>query len=132
VYIRPETVLEEGAKVGCFIDLKKARIGKNTSISHLAYVGDADVGENVNVGCGAITVNYNGQAKHKTVIEDNTFIGCNTNLVAPVTVKKGAYIATGSTITEDVPEDTLAIARERQTNKIDYVPKLMSRLSKEE
>lgn len=131
VYMRPETILEEQAKVGCFIDLKKAKIGKRTSISHLAYVGDADVGENVNIGCGAITVNYNGRTKHKTIIGDNTFIGCNANLVAPVTVKKGAYVATGSTITEDVPEDSLAIARERQTTKIDYVPKLMSRLSKE-
>lgn len=130
-YLRPNTVVEEEAKIGCFIDLKNARIGRKTSISHLAYVGDADVGENVNIGCGAITVNYDGKNKHKTVIEDNTFIGCNANLVAPVTVKKGAYVATGSTITESVPENTLAIARERQINKLNYVPKLMSRLKKD-
>lgn len=130
-YIRPNTVIENEGKIGCFIDLKNARIGKQSVISHLAYVGDADVGENVNIGCGAITVNYNGKTKHKTVIEDNTFVGCNSNLVAPVTIKKGAYIATGSTITEDVPSDSLAIARERQTTKVNYVPKLMSRLSKE-
>ncbi|TCS94298.1 bifunctional UDP-N-acetylglucosamine diphosphorylase/glucosamine-1-phosphate N-acetyltransferase GlmU [Hazenella coriacea] len=127
VYIRPHTHLSEQVKIGCFIDLKKADIGKGSKVSHLAYVGDAEVGEHVNIGCGAVTVNYDGKNKHKTVIEDHAFVGCNVNLVAPVKVEKSAYIATGSTITDDVPADAFAIARERQTTKPDYVPKLMAK-----
>ncbi len=93
-------------------------------MSHLGYVGDADVGEGVNIGCGAVTVNYDGVKKHRTVIGDGAFIGCNVNLVAPVTVEKGAYVAAGSTITDDVPEDALAIAREWQVNKPGYAKRL--------
>lgn len=130
VTIRPGTEIGEQVKIGCFIDIKKAKIGKNTKVSHLAYVGDADIGENVNIGCGVVTVNYNGKTKHQTTIEDNVFVGCNVNLVAPIRVGKGAYLASGSTLTEDVPENALAIARERQTTKLEYVPKLMSKLSK--
>ncbi|PTM54823.1 bifunctional UDP-N-acetylglucosamine pyrophosphorylase/glucosamine-1-phosphate N-acetyltransferase [Desmospora activa DSM 45169] len=130
-YIRPGSHLEEQSKVGCFVDLKKARLGKGSKIAHLAYVGDADVGEGVNVGCGALTVNYDGFNKHRTVIEDGAFIGCNVNLVAPVTIGKGAYVAAGSTVTDDVPAEALAIARERQTNKEDYMRTLTERLKKD-
>lgn len=124
VYIRPQSHLGEKTKVGCFVDLKKATLGARSKISHLAYVGDAKVGKDVNISCGVVTVNYDGKNKHRTIIEDRAFIGCNVNLVAPVHVKKGAYVAAGSTITRDVPEKALAIARERQTNKPDYVEKL--------
>lgn len=126
-YIRPGTKLGENTKVGAFVDLKKAQIDKGSKISHLAYVGDAKVGENVNIGCGVVTVNYDGVKKHQTIIEDGAFIGCNVNLVAPVRVEKGAYVAAGSTITRDVPSNALAIARQRQTNKEDYASKLMER-----
>ncbi|MGA8942989.1 MAG: bifunctional UDP-N-acetylglucosamine diphosphorylase/glucosamine-1-phosphate N-acetyltransferase GlmU [Thermoactinomyces sp.] len=124
VLVRPQTELGNKTKIGCFIDLKKARIGDGTKISHLAYVGDAEVGRKVNIGCGVITVNYDGVNKHKTLIGDEAFVGCNVNLVAPVTIEQEAYVAAGSTITKDVPMKALAIARERQTNKPDYVEKL--------
>jgi bifunctional UDP-N-acetylglucosamine pyrophosphorylase/glucosamine-1-phosphate N-acetyltransferase len=126
-YVRPGSHLESFTKVGCFVDIKNARLGKGSKVSHLGYVGDADVGEGVNIGCGAVTVNYDGVNKHKTVIENGAFIGCNVNLVAPVTVGKGAYVAAGSTITNDVPGDALAIARERQTNKPEYAKKLKAK-----
>lgn len=122
-YIRPESVIGEGVKVGDFVEVKKSVIGKGTKASHLTYIGDAEVGENVNFGCGTITVNYDGSVKHKTVIGNNAFIGCNTNLVAPVKVNDGTYIAAGSTITDDVPEGALAIARARQVNKEGWVAK---------
>ncbi|SFJ35437.1 bifunctional UDP-N-acetylglucosamine diphosphorylase/glucosamine-1-phosphate N-acetyltransferase GlmU [Thermoflavimicrobium dichotomicum] len=130
-YIRPGSHIGAQTKIGCFVDVKKAQIGKGTKISHLAYVGDAEVGENVNIACGVITVNYNGVDKNRTIIQDGAFVGCNTNLIAPVTVEKGAYVAAGSTITKDVPENALAIARERQVNKLDYVPKLMKKIKKQ-
>ena len=98
-------------------------VGQGTKINHLTYVGDSDVGAGVNFGCGTVTVNYDGEKKFRTVIGDHAFIGCNTNLVAPVTVGEGAYTAAGSTITEDVPPESLAIARDRQTNKKNWVKK---------
>lgn len=130
VYIRPQTHLGKKTKVGCFVDLKKAQLGEGTKISHLAYVGDAEVGRNVNIGCGVVTVNYDGVKKHQTIIKDRAFIGCNANLVAPVTVKNDAYVAAGSTITDDIPEKSLAIARERQINKVNYVEKLWEKKNK--
>ena len=108
-------------KVGNFVEIKKSEIGKGSKASHLSYIGDAEVGTGVNLGCGSITVNYDGKNKHLTKIEDDVFVGCNSNLVAPVTVGKGAYIAAGSTITEDVPRESLSIARARQVNKENYV-----------
>lgn len=126
-YIRPGSRLETGTKVGCFVDIKNARLGRGSKVSHLGYVGDADVGEGVNIGCGAVTVNYDGVKKHRTLIGDGAFIGCNVNLVAPVTVEKGAYVAAGSTVTDDVPEDALAIARERQVNKPGYAKRLIKK-----
>ena len=122
-YIRPNSDVGENVKVGDFVELKAAKIGNNTKISHLTYIGDSEVGENVNFGCGCVTVNYDGKKKYKTIVEDNAFIGCNTNLVSPVTVKKNAYIAAGSTITDEVPESSLAIARSRQVIKTDWKDK---------
>lgn len=116
-YIRPNSTIGDNIKVGDFVEVKNAKIGNNTKIAHLTYVGDADVGERVNFGCGTVVVNYDGIHKHRTTIEDDCFIGCNTNLVSPVTVRKGAYTAAGSTITDEVPENALAIARSRQVVK---------------
>ena len=116
-YIRPDCIVGKECKIGDFVELKKAVIGDGTKLSHLTYVGDAEVGRHVNFGCGTVTVNYDGKSKYKTVIKDNAFIGCNTNLVSPVTVEEGAYIAAGSTITDDIPKNNLAIARARQINK---------------
>lgn len=111
VHIRPGSHIKPGVKIGDFVEVKNSTIGERTAVAHLTYVGDSDVGSNVNFGCGVVTVNYNGASKYRTVIEDNAFIGCNTNLIAPVRVGKGAYTAAGSTITKDVPDDALAIER---------------------
>lgn len=116
-YIRPNSKIGDNIKVGDFVEVKNASVGNNTKIAHLTYVGDADVGERVNFGCGTVVVNYDGIHKHRTTIEDDCFIGCNTNLVSPVTIRKGAYTAAGSTITDEVPADALAIARSRQVIK---------------
>lgn len=116
-YIRPNCIVGENVKVGDFVELKNSNIDNGTKISHLTYVGDSDVGKRVNFGCGTVTVNYDGKNKFRTTIGDDVFIGCNTNLVAPVTLNSGAFTAAGSTITDDVPNDTLAIARARQVNK---------------
>ena len=122
-YLRPGCVICDNVKIGDFVEVKNAVIGKNSKASHLAYIGDAQIGENVNFGCGAITVNYNGATKGQTIINDNAFIGSNSNLVAPVTVGKGGYIGAGSTVTKTVPENCLTIARARQENKEGRAPK---------
>lgn len=119
-YIRPNSHIGEKVKIGDFVEIKNSTIDEGTKVSHLTYIGDSDVGKNINFGCGTITVNYDGANKFRTVIEDNAFIGCNTNLVSPVKVGKNAFIAAGSTITDDVEEDSLAIARCRQTIKKDW------------
>ena len=116
-YLRPNTHIGAHNKIGDFVEIKNSTLGDYTKASHLTYIGDSDVGRRINFGCGTVTVNYDGNKKYRTVIEDNAFIGCNTNLIAPVIVKEGAYIAAGSTITEDVPEKSLSIARARQVNK---------------
>ncbi len=121
VHLRPGTVLEKGVHCGNFVEVKNSSIGEKTHISHLTYVGDSDVGKEVNFGCGTVTVNFNGKTKSRCKIGDGAFIGCNTNLIAPVSIGDRAYTAAGSTITEDVPDDALAIARQRQTNKTDWV-----------
>ncbi len=120
VHIRPNSVIGEKVHLGNFVEVKNSNIDTGTKVSHLTYVGDSDVGKRVNFGCGTVTVNYTGKAKFRTTIGDDAFIGCNTNLVAPVTVGDGAYTAAGSTITEDVPGDSLGIARARQVNKIGW------------
>jgi bifunctional UDP-N-acetylglucosamine pyrophosphorylase/glucosamine-1-phosphate N-acetyltransferase len=112
--IRPGTTLGEGAKIGNFVEIKKSNIGKGSKINHLAYVGDTIMGEGTNFSAGAITVNYDGFDKHQTTIGKNVMIGSNVNLVAPVEIQDGAFVAAGSTITEDVPSDALGIARKRQ------------------
>ncbi len=120
-YIRPESVIGKNARIGDFVEIKKSNIGDGTKVSHLTYVGDAEVGENCNMGCGTVFVNYDGKNKHKTVVGDHVFIGCNANLIAPVTIGDNAFIAAGSTVTDNVEENDLCIARERQTNKKGWV-----------
>ena len=115
-YIRPDCVIGDNVKVGDFVEVKNSTVGDGTKISHLTYIGDTDAGKGINFGCGTVTVNYNGKAKFRTTIEDDSFIGCNTNLIAPVKVGKGSYIAAGSTVNKDVPEEAFVIARERQKN----------------
>ena len=116
-HLRPGSVLCDQVKVGNFVETKKAVLGEGSKASHLTYLGDARIGRDVNVGCGTITCNYDGVNKHMTVIGDNVFVGSDVQLVAPVTVGSGALIAAGTTVTEDVPPDSLAIARTRQINK---------------
>ncbi|SEO92853.1 bifunctional UDP-N-acetylglucosamine pyrophosphorylase / Glucosamine-1-phosphate N-acetyltransferase [Amphibacillus marinus] len=122
-HIRPASQLMDGVKVGNFVEVKKSTIAHGSKVSHLSYIGDAEVGQNVNVGCGAITVNYDGANKFSTKIEDDVFIGCNVNLIAPVTIGKGALVAAGSTINKDVPAEALSIARAKQENKETYAQK---------
>lgn len=119
-YLRPNSHIGKNVKVGDFVEVKNSVMKDGAKASHLTYIGDAEVGKNVNLGCGTVFVNYDGTNKYRTVVEDNCFIGCNSNLVSPVTVKEGSYVAAGSTITNDVPEDTLAVARARQVNKEGY------------
>ncbi len=117
-YIRPNCKIGSHVKIGNFVELKNTIFGDYSKASHLAYLGDGEVGERTNIGCGVIFVNYDGKNKHKTVVKDGAFIGSNSNIVAPITINERAYIACGSTITEDVEEDALAIGRARQVNKI--------------
>ena len=116
-YLRPGASIGEDCKIGDFVEVKNASVGNRSKASHLAYIGDADIGEDVNFGCGSITANYDGKNKSRTVVRDGAFIGSNSNLIAPVTVNERAYVAAGSTITDDVPEGSLAIARQRQAVK---------------
>ena len=127
-HIRPQSDVGEGAHVGNFVELKKTSLGTGSKANHLAYLGDATIGERVNVGAGTITCNYDGVAKHPTVIEDGAFIGSDTQLIAPVRVGKGAYVAAGSSITDDVPADALAIARGKQVNKEGWATKRKKKL----
>lgn len=122
-YLRPNSTVGSNCKVGDFVELKNASLDDGTKVSHLTYIGDATVGKNVNFGCGTVIVNYDGKSKYRTTIGDNAFIGCNSNLVSPVTVNDGAYVAAGSTITDEVPEGSLAIARSRQVIKTDWKDK---------
>ena len=116
-YIRPNCHVGKEVKVGDFVELKNSNIDDGTKISHLTYIGDSDVGKRVNFGCGTVTCNYDGKKKYRTTIGDDCFVGCNTNFVSPINVGDGVYIAAGSTITEDIPENSLSIARARQVNK---------------
>ncbi|MUT67713.1 bifunctional UDP-N-acetylglucosamine diphosphorylase/glucosamine-1-phosphate N-acetyltransferase GlmU [Paenibacillus sp. NEAU-GSW1] len=125
--LRPGSKLGVGCKIGDFVELKNASLGDGSKVSHLSYVGDAKVGKDVNIGCGAITVNYDGYNKFVTEIGDNAFVGSNVNLIAPVKLGDGAYVVAGSTITHDVPSGDLAIARERQVNKSGYADKIRAR-----
>ena len=121
VHLRPNTKLADRVHCGNFVEVKNSTVGERTSISHLTYVGDSDVGSGVNFGCGVVTVNFNGKTKHRCKIGNDAFIGCNTNLIAPVEIADRAYTAAGSTITDNVPADALAIARQKQVNKENWV-----------
>lgn len=128
-HLRPESKVGQHSKIGNFVELKKSIIGDHTSVAHLSYLGDATVGSHVNIGCGFVTCNYdgrviNGSRKHKTIIEDDCFIGSDCQVIAPIQIRKGAYIASGSTVNKDVPEDALAIGRSRQENKLGYAVRL--------
>jgi bifunctional UDP-N-acetylglucosamine pyrophosphorylase / glucosamine-1-phosphate N-acetyltransferase len=116
-HLRNHAVVGKGCRIGNFVEIKNSKIGDRTKAAHLSYLGDAEVGEDVNIGAGTITCNYDGIGKNKTIIEDDVFVGSDSQLIAPVTIHRGAYIAAGSTIQQDVPEDALAIARSHQVNK---------------
>jgi bifunctional UDP-N-acetylglucosamine pyrophosphorylase/glucosamine-1-phosphate N-acetyltransferase len=120
-HLRPGCEIGEDAHVGNFVEGKKIRLGKGSKANHLTYLGDSEIGAGVNIGAGTITCNYDGAHKYKTIIEDGVFVGSDSTLVAPLRVKKGSYIAAGSCITEDVPEDSLALGRARQVVKEGWV-----------
>ena len=115
-HLRPGADLRDDVRVGNFVEIKNSVLGRGTKADHLSYIGDSDIGERVTIGCGAITVNYDGAKKHRTTIGDGAFIGCNSNLIAPITIESGAYVAAGSTITKPVPDGALAVARGQQRN----------------
>lgn len=130
-YLRPGSVIGADVKIGDFVEIKNSTIGSQSKVPHLTYVGDARLGERVNMGCGSITVNFDGVNKHETIIGNDVFVGCNVNLIAPVQVQEGAYLAAGSTITDDVPKQALAIARQRQVNKEGYAAVLQKKHSEQ-
>ena len=118
--IRPNTILKEGSKIGNFVEIKKSKIGKKTKVNHLTYIGDTNIGKNVNVGAGTITCNYDGVKKNKTIINDNVFIGSNSSLVAPVTINQNSVIGAGSVITKSVKKKSLALSRSEQIEVRNY------------
>jgi bifunctional UDP-N-acetylglucosamine pyrophosphorylase/glucosamine-1-phosphate N-acetyltransferase len=122
-HLRMHTSVGDYDRIGNFVEIKNSTIGEKTNISHLTYVGDTECGKGVNFGCGVVTVNYNGVSKFKTTIGNNVFIGCNSNLIAPIKIKNGAFIAAGSTITEDLEEYDFSIARMKQITKSGYAKK---------
>jgi bifunctional UDP-N-acetylglucosamine pyrophosphorylase / glucosamine-1-phosphate N-acetyltransferase len=126
-HLRPESEIGEGAHVGNFVETKKSRLGAGAKANHLSYIGDAEIGAGTNIGAGTITCNYDGKNKHRTTIGANVFVGSDATLVAPLAIADGSYIAAGSTITEDVPADALALGRARQTTKPDWAKKMRSR-----
>lgn len=126
-YLRPKSRIGEGCRIGDFVEVKNAVIGNGSKASHLSYVGDAIVGERVNIGCGVVFVNYDGKKKSQSIVEDDAFIGSNANLVAPVHVKKKGFVAAGSTITRDVEEGDLSIARAKQVNKAGWAERFFNK-----
>jgi bifunctional UDP-N-acetylglucosamine pyrophosphorylase/glucosamine-1-phosphate N-acetyltransferase len=129
-HLRPQSKLGPRSKVGNFSETKKTTLGEGSKVNHLSYVGDGVIGRGVNIGAGTIFCNYDGEQKHTTILEDDVFIGSDSQLIAPVTVKKGAYVASGTTVTRDVPEDALAVARTKQENKEGYAARMRARLRK--
>ncbi len=130
-HLRPNCHLKAGVKIGNFVEIKNSTLGEGSKSAHLTYIGDATVGDKVNFGCGVVVVNYDGLDKHRTTVEDEVFIGCNANLVAPLTVGKKAFIAAGTTVTKNVPEDTLAVARSKQEHLEGWVSRREARRKKE-
>lgn len=128
--LRNGVTLSDGSSIGNFVEIKKSFFGEKSKAKHLSYVGDAELGNRVNIGAGTVFCNYDGKNKHKTIVKDGSFVGSNNTLVAPVTVEKGAYLAAGSTITKDVNEGDLAVARSRQENKAGYAKKLSAKISR--
>jgi bifunctional UDP-N-acetylglucosamine pyrophosphorylase/glucosamine-1-phosphate N-acetyltransferase len=122
-YLRPDSRIGDNVKIGDFVEIKNSVIGDGTKVPHLTYVGDADLGQNINLGCGVVFVNYDGSTKHRSAVADRAFIGCNTNLISPINVGEKAYVAAGSTLTKDVPAGALAVARARQENVPGWVEK---------
>jgi bifunctional UDP-N-acetylglucosamine pyrophosphorylase/glucosamine-1-phosphate N-acetyltransferase len=129
-HIRPESHIAENAHVGNFVELKKTTLGKGSKANHLAYLGDATIGERANIGAGTITCNYDGEKKHPTIIEDGAFIGSDSQLIAPVRIGAGAYVAAGSSITKDVPPDSLGVARAHQHNRVGWAAARRAKKSK--
>jgi bifunctional UDP-N-acetylglucosamine pyrophosphorylase/glucosamine-1-phosphate N-acetyltransferase len=129
-HLRPDSLIGEEAHVGNFVETKKTVMHARSKANHLAYLGDGEIGEGSNVGAGTIFCNYDGFSKHKTTLGRGVFIGSDSQLVAPVTIGDGAYVATGATVTQDVPPDALAIGRARQENKPGYAAKLRAKLGK--
>ena len=126
-HLRNHTVVHENCRIGNFVEFKNCNFGNGSKCAHLTYLGDCEVGEHVNIGCGVVTVNYDGKNKYKTIIGDHAFIGSNVNIIAPVTIGHHALLAAGSTITEDVEDGAMGIARSRQTNKEDYGTKYLNK-----
>ncbi|MBE0701179.1 MAG: bifunctional UDP-N-acetylglucosamine diphosphorylase/glucosamine-1-phosphate N-acetyltransferase GlmU, partial [Acholeplasmataceae bacterium] len=124
-HLRSHTVIGKNNRIGNFVEVKNSTTGFDTKAAHLAYIGDATVGDHVNFGCGAVTVNYDGVRKHRTEIGNDVFIGCNVNLIAPLKISDNVFIAAGSTVTKDVPAGAMAIARNKQINKEDYAKNLI-------
>ena len=122
--LRPGTILEEGSKIGNFVEVKKSKVGNKSKINHLSYIGDSDIGKGVNVGAGTITCNYDGVKKSKTKIKDNVFIGSNSSLVAPITLEKNSIVGAGSVITKKVKKNSLALTRSSQTEVKNYKRKI--------
>ena len=122
-YLRPNSTIGDGCKVGDFVEVKNSALGDGSKASHLTYIGDSDVGQDVNLGCGVVFVNYDGTSKYRSVVDDGAFIGCNSNLISPVHIGEKAYVAAGSTITEDVPDGALYVARSRGRTLRDWVEK---------
>ena len=120
-YLRPDAEVGEHCRIGDFVEIKNSRIGDGTKVSHLTYVGDSDLGKDINLGCGVVFVNYDGKTKSRSRVDDHAFIGCNCNLIAPVHIGENAYLAAGSTVVEDVPADALFVARSRGVVKEDWV-----------
>ena len=132
-HVRKDTVTGYGVHLGAYVETKNSNFAMGNTVSHLTYIGDSDVGKYCNFGCGTVTCNYDGENKFRTTIGDYVFVGCNTNLVAPVTVGDGAYTAAGSTITKDVPAGDMGIARERQTNLEGWAkPKMQAYIAKKQ
>lgn len=132
-YLRPGSTIGDDCKVGDFVEVKNSSMGDGAKASHLTYIGDSDVGKNVNLGCGVVFVNYDGSQKYRSVVDDDAFIGCNSNLISPIHIGEGAYIAAGSTITEDVPGGALYVARSRGKTFRDWVEKrgILKKISRE-